>query len=243
MPGLHLHVSLSCHLIQRSLLLTTTFITTPSQAHHSAWLYLMPCWPATSLFIFISSFFLTITITMTIMGLPQKAAAFQHHLTSAAIVTTTISRRRIIITSQNHATRTSKSAFHFAAHSHTRTLPSSFPAARRRTTHQQRLLTMSITTGNNNNKAKEYTIHIPDTTLPNTPLRPVHVLDTGIPTHPPNHPHTKPPLILIGGTAQTTQSWVGHIQPLSKERRLIIYEARGQGRKTDLNLKRGGFVV
>lgn len=94
----------------------------------------------------------------------------------------------------------------------------------------------SIVAGSN--QAKDFMLEIRDHTLPNEPLREVHVLDTG--------PCTcstidAPPLILIGGTAQVIASWLGHIQALGKDRRLIIYEARGQGRKTDLDLKQASL--
>jgi len=42
-------------------------------------------------------------------------------------------------------------------------------------------------------------------------------------------------LILIGGTSQTIASWVGQTRPLAKDRPVIVYETRGQG-KTELLL-------
>lgn len=91
-------------------------------------------------------------------------------------------------------------------------------------------------------KARDFTLEIPDHTLPDESLRKVHVLDTGSPpatttqgTHPP------PPLVLIGGTAQSINSWVGHMHALSKDRRLIIYEARGQGKTTGLDLEKASI--
>jgi len=75
-------------------------------------------------------------------------------------------------------------------------------------------------------------LEIQDVTLPGEPTREVHVLDTGPCTGRP----IAPPIILIGGTAQVITSWQGHIQALGKNRRLIIYEARGQGRRTLLDL-------
>lgn len=84
------------------------------------------------------------------------------------------------------------------------------------------------------NKAKDYMIEINDVTLPGEPVRQVHVLDTGPCSCSTND---VPPLVLIGGTAQVIASWLGHIQALAKDRRLIIYEARGQGRRTDLDLE------
>lgn len=45
-----------------------------------------------------------------------------------------------------------------------------------------------------------------------------------------------PPLVLLGGTAQTINGWVGHHKQLSAgRRRFLQYELRGQGRTT-LNL-------
>lgn len=40
-----------------------------------------------------------------------------------------------------------------------------------------------------------------------------------------------PPLVLLGGTAQTINSWVGHYAGLSRERDLWIVELRGQGQE------------
>jgi pimeloyl-ACP methyl ester carboxylesterase len=40
---------------------------------------------------------------------------------------------------------------------------------------------------------------------------------------------SSPPLLLIGGTAQSTASWVAHTPALSKDRHLVLYEGRGQG--------------
>jgi len=44
-------------------------------------------------------------------------------------------------------------------------------------------------------------------------------------------PAGKPPLVVLGGTAQTVHSWVGHVQALSRDRDLLILELRGQGPK------------
>lgn len=44
------------------------------------------------------------------------------------------------------------------------------------------------------------------------------------------------PLVLLGGTSQVINSWIGHHRQLSKERNLINYELRGQGRHNTLNL-------
>ena len=41
---------------------------------------------------------------------------------------------------------------------------------------------------------------------------------------------TKPPLVLLAGTAQTIDTYTPHINQISKGRRLIIPELRGQGR-------------
>lgn len=84
---------------------------------------------------------------------------------------------------------------------------------------------------NAGNGARDFSLDIPDTTLPDSPIRRVHVLDTGAPPAPTDNP----PLVLIGGTAQVINSWVGHTSFLARERRFIIYEARGQGR-TELDL-------
>ena len=37
------------------------------------------------------------------------------------------------------------------------------------------------------------------------------------------------PLILIGGTAQTITSWEHHVQSLSRNRDVLVYECLGQG--------------
>lgn len=42
------------------------------------------------------------------------------------------------------------------------------------------------------------------------------------------------PILLLGGTAQVIDSYVQHIKYISKERRLILPELRGQGKRTDL---------
>lgn len=83
--------------------------------------------------------------------------------------------------------------------------------------------------------ARDFYIEIPDATLPGSPVRRVHVLDTGPPQQQ-QAQQQSPPLVLIGGTAQVINSWVGHTSALARERRLIIYEARGQG-KTELDLE------
>lgn len=50
-----------------------------------------------------------------------------------------------------------------------------------------------------------------------------------------SHPtHKYSPLILLGGTAQTISTFGPHLRPISANRRLIIPELRGQGRKTTL---------
>ncbi len=46
----------------------------------------------------------------------------------------------------------------------------------------------------------------------------------------------KPPLVILGGTAQTINTFTPHIQSLKRNRRLIIIEMRGQG-ITDLDSK------
>ena len=38
-----------------------------------------------------------------------------------------------------------------------------------------------------------------------------------------------PPVILLGGTAQTLDSWQGHLTALSSKRKVLLYETRGQG--------------
>jgi len=40
------------------------------------------------------------------------------------------------------------------------------------------------------------------------------------------------PLVLLGGTAQTINGWIGHHSPLSRDRTFLQYELRGQGRTT-----------
>lgn len=39
-----------------------------------------------------------------------------------------------------------------------------------------------------------------------------------------------PPIVLLGGTAQTAQSWTGHLPGLSRWRDVVYLELRGQGR-------------
>ena len=39
----------------------------------------------------------------------------------------------------------------------------------------------------------------------------------------------RPPLILLGGTAQWLDSWQGHVTALAQSRRVLLYETRGQG--------------
>jgi len=39
----------------------------------------------------------------------------------------------------------------------------------------------------------------------------------------------RPPLVLMGGTAQWLDSWQGHITALAQSRRVLVYEIRGQG--------------
>lgn len=45
----------------------------------------------------------------------------------------------------------------------------------------------------------------------------------------PSSKGTNPPLIIIGGTAQTIFSWEHHIPGLSKDRDVLVYECLGQG--------------
>lgn len=45
---------------------------------------------------------------------------------------------------------------------------------------------------------------------------------------------SKPPLVILGGTAQTINTFTPHIQGLRRDRRLVIIEMRGQG-KTELD--------
>jgi 3-oxoadipate enol-lactonase len=40
------------------------------------------------------------------------------------------------------------------------------------------------------------------------------------------------PLVLLGGMTQTLSSWSGQLRPLSRSRRVMAYEARGQGSTT-----------
>lgn len=40
---------------------------------------------------------------------------------------------------------------------------------------------------------------------------------------------TAPPLVILGGMTQTLSSWGGQVRPLSAQRPVIVYEARGQG--------------
>ena len=50
------------------------------------------------------------------------------------------------------------------------------------------------------------------------------------PLRPPAVP--RPPLVLIGGTAQWIDSWTGHLKALARERQVLLYETRGQGGAT-----------
>eukprot|EP00966_Prymnesium_polylepis_P206248 4779092-Prymnesium_polylepis.3 len=46
----------------------------------------------------------------------------------------------------------------------------------------------------------------------------------------------KPPLVLLGGTAQWIDSWMGHLSSLARERQVLVYETRGQaGATSSLN--------
>ena len=38
----------------------------------------------------------------------------------------------------------------------------------------------------------------------------------------------RPPLVLIGGTAQWLDSWTGHLTALAGKRKVLLYETRGQ---------------
>lgn len=40
---------------------------------------------------------------------------------------------------------------------------------------------------------------------------------------------SRPPLVLLGGTAQWLDSWQGHLTALAQSRRVLLYETRGQG--------------
>ena len=44
----------------------------------------------------------------------------------------------------------------------------------------------------------------------------------------------RPPLVLLGGTAQWLDSWSGHLTSLSRERQVLLYETRGQAGATSL---------
>ncbi|TPV92546.1 MAG: alpha/beta fold hydrolase [Myxococcales bacterium FL481] len=48
-------------------------------------------------------------------------------------------------------------------------------------------------------------------------------------------PTSAPPLVFLGGMTQTLSSWGGQLRPMSATRRVVAYEARGQG-KTVLSL-------
>lgn len=51
----------------------------------------------------------------------------------------------------------------------------------------------------------------------------------------PSHAGDAPTLVLLGGMTQTLSSWGGQLRPCSERRRVLAYEARGQG-KTELSL-------
>ena len=42
-------------------------------------------------------------------------------------------------------------------------------------------------------------------------------------------PGPHPPLVILGGMTQTLASWGGQLRPLAVDRRVVVYEARGQG--------------
>ena len=44
----------------------------------------------------------------------------------------------------------------------------------------------------------------------------------------PRREPSRPPLVLLGGTAQWLDSWVGHLSALAQKRRVLLYETRGQ---------------
>ena len=46
----------------------------------------------------------------------------------------------------------------------------------------------------------------------------------------------QPALVLLGGTAQTINGWVGHHKQLAAGRALLQYDLRGQGRATTLSI-------
>jgi len=58
--------------------------------------------------------------------------------------------------------------------------------------------------------------------------RELHVFDSG------STIGEKPPLLIIGGTAQTIATYQGHLRDLAKTRRTILPELRCQGRLTEL---------
>jgi pimeloyl-ACP methyl ester carboxylesterase len=61
----------------------------------------------------------------------------------------------------------------------------------------------------------------------------VYYVDEG----PPADLHVDVPLVIIGGTAQTANTFLSHIQAIRKKRRLVIIEMRGQG-QTNLDSTR-----
>lgn len=56
-------------------------------------------------------------------------------------------------------------------------------------------------------------------------VKPVYYIDKST-----SHDTNLPPLVLLGGTAQTIDTYAPHINQITKTRRLIIPELRGQGR-------------
>lgn len=46
---------------------------------------------------------------------------------------------------------------------------------------------------------------------------------------PAQKPSSNPPLVVLGGMAQSIASWEHHVPALSKDRDVLLYEARGQG--------------
>lgn len=53
----------------------------------------------------------------------------------------------------------------------------------------------------------------------------------------------KRPLVLIGGTAQLLNGWVGHLQAFSIDRDVLVFESRCQGVTTTLSTERASLDV
>nr|WP_276602588.1 alpha/beta hydrolase [Nannocystis pusilla] len=66
-------------------------------------------------------------------------------------------------------------------------------------------------------------------TIPDPVAGPGAVGQVQIDRHPGPSDGTAPPLVIVGGMTQTLASWGAQVRPLSAQRPVLVYEARGQG--------------